>query len=134
MILIIISIFIEDTYTKSSIFILILFASIQFQEINQPYLTGNLNLTELNGCLSIFLIFIVRIFNFTLEDNVYSKYICFAMGLLLEVQFLYLCFLNSVLIKIYAFVTKRQKKKKQTNMFMSKLSKSKILSLIITNK
>jgi len=124
-ILFIIAIFINNIQTRIVIIVLILWVSIQFHDRTKPFLTENLNYTEKNACVSTFLIFLVKSFNFTMEENLYSEFVCMFLVLALQIQFLYICLLNSFMIKMYSYVTKRQKKKKKVNGLIGKLSKSK---------
>ena len=122
-----IAIFIDNIPTRISLFLLILFFSVQFQSASKPYLTENLNFTKKNACVSTFLIFIVKSFNFTMDGNAISEIVCMIIVMILEIQFLYICLLNTCLIKIHSYVMARQKKKKTINEFVRRLSKSKNL-------
>ena len=123
MILFAIAIFIDNVETRVAIIIVILCASLQIHNEEKPFLTENLNSTENNACISTFLIFIVKFFNFSMQGNLVSEYVCMALVVILEIQFLYKSFLNSMMIKIYSYIVKRQKKQKKVPSLIGRLSK-----------
>ena len=123
MILFAIAIFIDNVETRVAIIIVILCGSLQIHNEEKPFLTENLNSTENNACISTFLIFIVKFFNFSMQGNLVSEYVCMALVVILEIQFLYKSFLNSMMIKIYSYIVKRQKKQKKVPSLIGRLSK-----------
>ena len=119
-----IAIFIDNIQSRVAIITLILCTSIQIHNDEKPFLTENLNSTEKNATISTFLIFMVKFFNFSMQGNFISEYVCMTLVFILELQFLYISFLNSLMIKIYSYIVKRQKKKKQISNLICRLSKS----------
>ena len=119
-------IFIDNIETRIITIIFILYVSIQIQNDSKPFLTERLNYTEKNACVSTFFIFLIKAFNFSLNGNIISEYICMILVMAIEIKFLYISLFKSFSIKIFSFVlniqSKRMTSSHKINSLMNKLS------------